>query len=150
MDLEMPKMEKIPVLVTGSRSWTDANKIKSVIRLAVEVYKGEEIFIIHGGALGADCLANMACRDLGITTHIVRPEYDYWKAKIGWAGYKVAPLRRNELMLDGKIIEEGPVEPSLVPVLVLAFNLNGSTTGGTAHCIGEAKKREIPVLEFTG
>jgi hypothetical protein len=141
-------MDKVPILVTGSRSWTNEERIREVIQLTIQSYEGQEIVIIHGGALGADCIANMVCKDMGIETHIVRPEYDYWKAKIGWAGYKVAPLKRNELMLDGKITEEGSVEPSLIPVLVLAFHLNGSSTGGTARCMEAAGKRGIKILEF--
>ncbi len=129
------------VLLTGSRSWTD----KEYVRQVLEPYPRQTQFI-HGGAKGLDSLAHSLLLEMGfVKPHVVRPEYDYWRDKIGRAGFKVAPRKRNNLMLDGKTNEEGSVEPSLVPDLVISFFMNEEETGGTAHCTSEARLKGIPI-----
>jgi len=135
----------MPVLLTGTREWTN----KELLIEVLDPYSRDTLFI-HGGAKGLDSLANSVCLSLGfVKPHVVRPEYKYWIAKIGAAGGKIAPMKRNCLMLDGKTSEEGTVHPSLCPNLVLAFFLMKKETGGTAHCVAEARKRQIPILRYT-
>jgi hypothetical protein len=134
------------VLLTGSRAWTDRDMMKSVMLS----YPLTTLFV-HGGAGGADKLCTSLALALGFPKpHVVRPDYDYWVAKIGnGAGHKVAPTKRNELMLDGRIKEEGQVYPDLIPQEVIAFFVEPVETGGTARCVEQARLREIPVLRFS-
>lgn len=133
------------VLITGSRSWEDVETMRNVL-----LGFPRDTQFIHGGAQGADVLSSLILKELGFPDpHVVRPEYGYWKSKIGpKAGGRVAPLKRNELMLDGKTTEEGPVDASLIPDLVLSFFMNEEETGGTAACVKEARKRGISVQKF--
>lgn len=106
------------VLVCGSRSWKQADKI--AVRLT-QLPRGSEI--IHGAARGADVTAGSLARSLGI------PEQSFpadWRGKGRSAG-----ILRNLEMLDEK------------PDLVLAF-WDGVSTG-TKHTIDEAVARGIPV-----
>lgn len=106
------------VLVCGSRGWTDAEYIED--RLA-ELPKNTEV--LHGGAQGADHLAERACAALGLRMHIFLPLYEQ--------DGRAAPLERNKRMLDQK------------PERVIAF-WDGRSTG-TAHTMSEAYRRGIPV-----
>lgn len=134
------------ILVTGSRSWTDKDFLLDLF----EQYPRDTRFI-HGGARGLDSLAHSALLHLGFPKpHVVLPEYDYWKSVAGPKyGSLRAPRERNILMLDGRTTYKGPVLPALVPELVLAFFMTEDETGGTAHCVKEARKRSIPVKKFT-
>jgi hypothetical protein len=134
------------VLITGSRSWENIEVMKAALE---ELPRDAQL--IHGGAKGADVMASLIAEMLGFDKkpHIVRPEYSYWKEKLGpKIGGRVAPLKRNVLMLEGKITEEGPVDPSLIPDLVLAFFMTDEETGGTAACVSEARKRNMPVTKY--
>ncbi len=106
------------VLVCGSRSWSNPVLIRDRLR---ELPRGARI--IHGGARGADTMAALYARALGI------PETSYparWREQGKRAG-----IIRNIEMLDQK------------PDLVLAF-WDGASTG-TGHTVSEANKRGIPV-----
>ena len=127
------------ILLSGTRQWTD----KEYIRWALEGFPRTTQFI-HGGAKGLDTLAHEVATELGFPEPIiVRPEYDYWFKKIGKAGFKVAPNKRNVLMLEGKKTEEGSVDPSQIPFKVLAFFIGDKESGGTGNCVKEARKRNI-------
>lgn len=133
------------VLLTGSRSWTD----KDILFDIFEPFPRQTQFI-HGGAKGLDSLAHSTLLHLGfVKPHVVKPEYDLWKAKVGpkYGGLR-APRERNILMLDGRQTHEGPVDPALVPELVLAFFMTEEETGGTAHCCKEARKRKLPIKKY--
>jgi len=106
------------VLVCGSRSWGDPLVIK--LRLQ-RLPRGARI--IHGGARGADTIAALYARALGI------PETAY-PAKWREQG-KAAGVLRNIEMLDQE------------PDLVIAF-WDGQSTG-TGHTVAEANKRGIEV-----
>jgi hypothetical protein len=132
------------VLLTGSRAWTD----KDVLFDIFDPWPRQTQFI-HGGAKGLDSLAHSALLHLGfVKPHVVRPEYDLWKEKIGTWGYKRAPRERNILMLDGRTTHEGTVHNNLIPEMVLAFFMGYDETGGTGHCVKEARKRSIPVKKY--
>lgn len=133
------------VLLTGSRSWTDKDFIMDVL----EPFPRQTQFI-HGGAKGLDSLAHSALLHMGfITPHVVKPEYDLWKEKIGprYGGLR-APRERNILMLDGRTTYQGPQTAALIPELVLAFFMTEEETGGTSHCTKEARKRSIPIKKY--
>lgn len=134
------------ILVTASRKWDNLEKMME----ALEPFDRENDVLIHGGAKGGDKQAHLAWKLLGFKNepHVVRPEYDYWFKKIGKAGFKVAPTKRNTLMLDGKLTEEGSVDASMIPDLVLSFYITETPSGGTWDCARKALKRKIEVKEF--
>jgi hypothetical protein len=122
----MPDRNAIPsrvsaVLVCGSRSWSNALKVHDAIGdLALEW--DEPLTIIHGGARGADSIADEVARDMNY--HIERVPAD-------WSKGKSAGVLRNLQMLD------------MEPAIVLAF-WDGQSRG-TLHTISEATRRGIPV-----
>lgn len=106
------------VVVTGSRGWTKLGPILHALsKLPLDT------IIVHGGAKGADALAEDAAKQLGMTTEVHFAEWE----RLG----RSAGPNRNEQMLDSK------------PDLVLAF-WDGSSRG-TKHCIEGARKRGLPV-----
>lgn len=135
-----------PVLITGSRGYTARSLMSDVLDKL-----DRSTLLIHGGAKGADKLCTSLAMELGFPRpHVVRPDYEYWVNQIGRpAGYRVAPTKRNELMLDGKISEDSDISPELIPQLVLAFFVEPVETGGTARCVEQARLRQIPVLRFS-
>lgn len=113
------------VLVCGSRRF--ANPF--VVSLAIDERIGrlpERSTVIHGDAQGADRIAAEAAERHG---HHVIPFPADWK-RLG----KRAGIERNKKMLDTG------------PDLVIAF-WDGASPG-TAHTIGEARRRDIPVEVF--
>ena len=133
------------ILLIGSRSWTDKDYLFDLL----EPYPRQTQFI-HGGAKGLDTLAHSALLHLGfVKPHVVKPEYDIWKELVGpkYGGLR-APRERNILMLSGMQTHKGPVTPALVPEIVLAFFMTDIETGGTAHCVKEARKKQILVKKF--
>lgn len=118
------------ILVTGSRNWTDEQSVTmGIYSLGLLVVEWSEITIVHGGAQGADTIADRVARTFGAQREIHRPDY-----KTG--DPKTAPLRRNDLMLDSGI------------ALVLAFMLGAPERGGTLYTVNGAKKRGIPVVLY--
>lgn len=117
------------VLVTGSRDWVDTAVIVSALNS--EIYQFPEgIIVVHGGAEGADKVADQwawVMRQAGypVRPEAHRPDYDRYPAKF-------APLRRNELMA------------SLGAGVCHAFPLEGGT--GTRHCMTQAFANEIRVV----
>jgi hypothetical protein len=109
------------IVTTGSRGWSDINKITEVLSALLK--EEGPLVIIHGGAIGADSLVEEVAHRLGIVTRVIRPD---WK-KYG----KRAGLVRNDLMLDFE------------PNKLIAF-WDGHSHG-TAYTINTAKDRGIPV-----
>ncbi len=106
------------VLVTGSRTWTDATKVAQTLA----GHPRGTVFV-HGAARGADQLAGDIAHGLG---------YDVEEYPADWRGKgKRAGIIRNLQMLD-----TGPDK-------VIAF-WDGQSTG-TRHTITEACQRGIPV-----
>lgn len=106
------------VLVTGSRGWTDAQKLGDTLAAL------KPTLIIHGGARGADRLADEWAKKNGIQTQIHLPD---------WEGYgKRAGMIRNEQMLNESR-----------PDVVVAF-WDGASRG-TLHMIGYAGRRRYKV-----
>ena len=111
-------MRPLVVVVCGSRTWTDADRIRAKLR---ELPRGSTV--VHGGSRGADRIAGELAHALGL------------QERVFWADWKIEPRRagiiRNRAMLD------------LHPDIVFAF-WDGASTG-TGHTIGEARRRGIPV-----
>lgn len=119
------------VIVCGSRDWTDYDMIRDVLRRGVNHYG---VFtVVHGGARGADALAGIAARSLGL------PEEEH---PADWRGRgKIAGPERNRLMLD------------LGADRVVAFK-NGfdpaSGRGGTENMVKIAQEAGVPVSVYPG
>jgi hypothetical protein len=116
-------------MVSGSRTWSD----RTTIRLRLAVLKqecearGDELTVIHGDAPdGADVIADMVCKQLGIP---VTPYPADWYP--GGVYDRRAGYKRNVEMLE------------TCPDRLLAFHRGGSP--GTAHAIDSAEARGIPV-----
>ena len=126
------------VLVCGGRNYHDKHKLDSVMD---DLHK-EHVFtcVIHGGAKGADTLAGMWAKHLGIPIDLYRaPWKDFshpWsKRKSGRYGdYNVmaGPIRNQQMLDEGK------------PDLVVAFG-GGS---GTADMIRRSNEAGLTVLEI--
>ena len=111
------------VLVCGSRDWTDADVIANRLADLAPDYP----VVLHGGARGADLLADGICSVFG---------YEVQAFPADWRKHgKRAGILRNLAMLDEQ------------PDLVIAFQRNGSR--GTQHTIDEARRRGIPVEVHT-
>ena len=111
------------LMVTGSRTWRDYARVREAIsdENALEPVD----ILIHGGATGADMLADRACRSLGIPTEVHIPR---WREE----GKKAGVLRNIRMIEDAK------------PDRVLAFRSRGASRG-TDHAIHHAQKRGIPL-----
>lgn len=109
------------VIVCGSRDYFDRMRVNYVLDRVM--YAEGPLFIIHGGARGADQLAGEWAADRGIPCAIVPAN---WKTYGKGAG----PIR-NSWMLE------------LKPDLVVAFP--GGT--GTANMISQAKEKGVRVME---
>ena len=121
------------VLVTGSRNWTEEWVIEQAL-YAVSPWRSlighnYEVTVIHGGAVGADTLADKWAREYGYVVEVWKPEYGKYP------GY-LAPLKRNDAMLDSGI------------TVVLAFMLGTPEKGGTLYTVNGAKQRRIPVVLY--
>jgi hypothetical protein len=106
------------ILVTGSRNYSDKDKVFQVLS------ELKPLFIVQGGATGADALA----KEFAITYNI---NYDTVQAKWSLYGPSAGP-RRNEEMLD----KHPDIE------LVVAFPGNK----GTADMVRRANQRNIQIL----
>lgn len=108
------------VLVTGSRDWDDIDRIQAALLL---LPPGDHT-IVHGGARGADSIADDLARHLG---HQVERHPARW-AEQG----KAAGVIRNQKMLDSGID------------LCLAFQKDANSRG-TADMVRRAKAAGVPV-----
>lgn len=82
------------MLVCGSRDWCDPLMIRTLLELTCK-YNHPTPVLVHGGARGADNLADAAGRSLGMTVEAFPAD---WKGK----GRAAGPLR-NKQMLDSGV-----------------------------------------------
>jgi len=108
------------VLVCGSRTWTNLEKIMDTLSSLKEEIG--PYGIIHGGAQGADLLAHCAARRLDIPVIKTYPASTYGN-----------PLIRNKVMVDTK------------PDLVIAFKRGDAHRSGTQATINYAESKSIPI-----
>jgi hypothetical protein len=106
------------VVVTGGRDYADRERVYATLdALGVRM-------VAHGGARGADWLADDWAESRGVTQAIFEAHWD--------RDGKAAGPRRNIRMLH-----------DFHPDAVVAF----PGGRGTAHCVAEARKRGIRVIE---
>jgi hypothetical protein len=114
------------VLVTGARTWTDAE----AVRRELAVLPAHSV-VIHGDANGADRLAEAAAVELG---------HEVIACPASWARYgKAAGLRRNEAMLREHR-----------PDVVIAFHPALEQSKGTRHMVRIARAAGVPVRVVSG
>lgn len=116
------------VLVCGSRGWHDAHAIGSLMDL-VQAQYGDTLGIVHGGARGADVLANAESTRRGIRTAVEKADWTNY-------GNAAGPIR-NQLMLT-----------KYQPVKVHAFRSAGKSSG-TDDMVTRARKAGVPVYIHT-
>ena len=109
------------MLICGDRDWTDKDTIKKVM---MNFPLGT--IVIHGGARGADSLAGIVAKELGL--HVV-----VYKADWARFGKAAGPIRNAEMLEDGK------------PDGVIAFHHDIRKSKGTAHMVKIAKKKGLEV-----
>lgn len=121
-------MTEYRILVTGSRDWQDSQRL---YRILGEYVRGAESvglqpIIVHGGARGADAIADLYGLDYSVIRKVFHAD---WKNK----GRAAGPLR-NQQMVDYGVD------------ICLAFMNEGSK--GTADCVRRAKSAGVPTVVF--
>lgn len=117
------------VLVTGGRDYADRARVFSTLdRLDARM---EVLAVRHGGATGADALADEWARTRGIRREPYPVTHEEWR----WHGPSAGPIR------NGRMVCTDPR-----PVCVVAF----PGGRGTADCVRQARRHGIPVWEIVG
>lgn len=115
------------ILVTGSRTWTDASMIANALVDAVGDADPADVTVVHGDhPFGADALADHAATELGLT---VEPHPAEWKRY----GPAAGPKRNASMVAAGADI-------------CLAFYHGPSR--GTRDCANRARYSGIPVVAY--
>lgn len=103
--------------VTGSRHWKDRDLLFAWLDRFLEE-QGPVRLVVHGGAEGADRMADEWAKSRGISTRAILPDYSRYPGG-------VAPLKRNS-----EIVETANK--------VVAFRAQGKS-GGTDDCCAKAR-----------
>lgn len=111
------------VLVCGGRDFTDGTSVRVQLATLYDEH-GDNLVVMHGGATGADSLADHWCHSKGVCQMVFRAAWHRYDFRAG-------PIR-NQWMLDhGK------------PDLVLAF----PGGRGTADMVRRARAAGVNVVE---
>jgi len=115
------------LLITGSRKITSYETVKLVIE-ELEIREGQKItMLLHGGAKGADTLAEKWANENGIKTHVLKPDYKNHHPKS-------APIIRN-------------IELVKLADKTLALYSGNKRTGGTGFTAAQTEKVGKPLYE---
>jgi len=120
MAFDLSSWRGLRILVCGGRDYANASLVASVL------YDLAPVLVIHGAAPGADRLADVAARRLGVQVLPFPVSKDDWKAQ----GRAAGPLRNRRMLLDGR------------PQLVVAF----PGGRGTADMTSQAELAKVAVL----
>jgi hypothetical protein len=115
------------VLITGSRTWTNASKISMQLALITAGIPPALVVVMHGNAAGADRLADYEARRQGMGVERFPADWKLYGKRAGFV--------RNAQMVSTK------------PNVCLAFIRNGSP--GASMCADLAEKAGIPTHRFT-
>ncbi len=122
--LPVAPADAVPVVVCGSRDWSERAPIHAALTFVAQHY-GAQLFVGHGACRGADLLAAEVARSLG------------WREAAypaDWERYgKAAGPRRNAHLLAAHS-----------PRVVLAFSSRRPPTPGTADLLRQAATLRIP------
>jgi hypothetical protein len=124
------------VLVTGSRSWTDAVAVGEAIHDAFDGRNEREFVVVHGACpRGADAMAARFCEDEAWWFDNQGRALVEERHPADWDthGKRAGILRNAEMVALGADV-------------CLAFILNGSR--GASHCANAAEKAGIPVRRY--
>jgi len=122
----------VAILVTGSRDWNNEQAIREVL----ERFKGRDVLVIHGAALGADDIAAHEAARLGYWTN---PHPADWRKH----GRKAGPMR-NSTMVSALVVKAELGHECHV----FAFPLPQSS--GTWDCVNKAKAAGFRVEVIRG
>ena len=117
------------ILVTGSRHWKDSDTIRSAIEVVAREFKN--LYIVHGGADGADQIADEERLVLGIPGRGYAVDHSIDGP---WPG--AGPKRNARMLRD------------IGPVLVLAFWDGRRERCGTLDMVERAIKAGVPVRVY--
>lgn len=112
------------VLVTGSREFM----ARSRLRAELDTLPRRDLVIVHGGARGADSLAEQWALEVGV-------EVERHPAEWGRYGRALAGHIRNQKMVD------------LGADLCIAFYKAGAENRGTKNCVTAACLKGIEIVE---
>lgn len=118
------RVKPLRVLVCGSRTWTDETPIRRALALLAP-----GSVVIHGGAQGADTIADRVARSLGLEVQVFPVSSAEWRKM----GPRAGPLRNARMLREGQ------------PDWVYAFSLG---TRGTRDMVAQAQAAGIPTTEF--
>lgn len=117
------------LLITGSRNFKDSAVLKQAIE-AVQKRQNEKItLLLHGGAKGADTLAQNWAEENKIPTQIIKPNYQKYPNK-------TAPLIRNKVLVE------------LADCTLALYSQE--RTGGTWYTSQATIKANKPLYEYLG
>ncbi len=111
----------IRLLVCGGRDFTDWILFQS----SLKEYRYKTSIVIHGGAIGADTLANHWAVSFNTPIKVYKPNWSKY-------GVKAGPIRNKQMLDKGK------------PNLVIAFPTPKSR--GTYDMIRQAEKAGVEVI----
>ena len=117
---ERLEKEKFRVMVSGSRNWGDSGLIYKELDKLLNTFT-DKLVLIHGGATGADTIAQNWASNNNVQVEIFLPKWEEY-------GKKAGALRNIEMVKSG--IDTG-----------LAFMIDNSP--GTSHAISVFKKFNI-------
>lgn len=106
------------LLVCGSRDWTDERAIWQELFVLPR-----DTVVIHGGAKGADSIADTIARKLGMKVEVYLPEWRRW-------GNSAGIMRNLRMLYEAK------------PDRVYAFATG--PTPGTSHMVSVARRAGVP------
>lgn len=114
----------IRILITGSRNWPDRVVVANAIRQAwIDADKPYRVTVVHGGARGADYIADQFARRMRFEVEQHVADWDKYGKRAGYV--------RNQQMVDSGID------------ICLAFIYNESK--GATMCAKLAEDAGIPV-----
>lgn len=118
------------ILVTGDRNWKNRRKI------AVELHKRRKKIklLIHGGARGADLIADEFAQIMGVQTAEFAANWQFHKRAAG-------PIRNSNQLRFAKAAATTLNEQ----LLVLAFHGNLKKSKGTRHMVSLARGQKVRV-----
>jgi len=115
------------LLITGSRKLEDMETLKQVIQELESRTEQKITMLLHGGAKGADTLAQEWADENKIKTHVIKPDYEKHYPKI-------APLIRNKELV--KLAD-----------CTLALYVTETRSGGTGHTATQTTNAGKPLYE---
>lgn len=118
------------VLITGSRIWKDRSTVWAALQTELQRTDGQ-LVVVHGGARGADDIADRWAWGMNQEGFNVVPELH--RANWDMYGKRAGILRNIEMVKAGADI-------------CLAFPLGNSV--GTRHCMREAERAGIKVINY--